>query len=365
MAGLPLLRRIVLAGGRAGFARVLVHGLRGGVNGLLAETPAAALEGAEPLAAASRQRIVVMPANVVPQPQWLRGLREMPLEEETVYIDPATIAVVETATPERVLAVAAGSGSAGELVAGLRRLFPRPPRALDPAGRFPLRGPADLPRAETWLMRSLIKSSEGFMSRHFERLVSLSVTRRLLTTRVTPDAMTLVSVAIGLVGAPFFLSSRPAHQLAGGLLFLTHSILDGCDGELARIKFMESRRGAILDFWGDNLVHVAVFACMAIGWSLAAAATWPLLLGALAITSTIGSAAATSPQSRWETPAAGNGQRSFGVRLADSLAHRDFIYLVIALGAFGKAAWFLALVAAGAPLFLILVLWVGHRHQAG
>src|SRR2546426_3192414 len=38
---------------------------------------------------------------------------------------------------------------------------------------------------------------------------------------------------------------------------LAHSILDGCDGELARLKFQHSRWGAVLDFWCDNVVHVA------------------------------------------------------------------------------------------------------------
>ena len=103
------------------------------------------------------------------------------------------------------------------------------------------------------------------MSRHFERRISLAVTRRLAWTSITPNAMTLVSLAVGLSSAPFFLSARPAWQLLGALIFLTHSILDGCDGELARLKFLESPRGAMLDFWGDNVVHVAVFACMAGG----------------------------------------------------------------------------------------------------
>ena len=103
------------------------------------------------------------------------------------------------------------------------------------------------------------------MSRHVERRVSLAVTRRLVETSVTPNAMTLISVAIGLLGALGFLSPAPAFQLAGALLFLTHSILDGCDGELARLKFLESRWGAALDFWGDNVVHVAVFAALAVG----------------------------------------------------------------------------------------------------
>ena len=103
------------------------------------------------------------------------------------------------------------------------------------------------------------------MSRHVERRISLAITRRLVGTRITPNQMTLVSLTIGLLGAPFFLSAEPLQQIAGSLLFLTHSILDGCDGELARLKFQESPTGARLDFWGDNLVHVAVFGCMAGG----------------------------------------------------------------------------------------------------
>ena len=75
---------------------------------------------------------------------------------------------------------------------------------------------ADLPRAESFLLKGLVKDTEGFMSRHFDRRISLAVSRRLAGTRVTPNQMTLVSVAIGLIGAPFFLSSRPAVQVIGG-----------------------------------------------------------------------------------------------------------------------------------------------------
>src|SRR5262249_62044011 len=131
---------------------------------------------------------------------------------------------------------------------------------VDETGRFPMTEAADAAPAEAWLLRSLIKQREGFMSRHFERKISLALTRRLAVTRITPDVMTLVSLAIGLTGAPFFLSSSPAYQLTGALLFLLHSILDGCDGELARLKFVESAHGAILDFLGDNVVALAVLA---------------------------------------------------------------------------------------------------------
>jgi len=200
------------------------------------------------------------------------------------------------------------------------------------------------------------------MSRHFERKISLALTRRLAATRVTPDAMTLVSLAIGLLGASFFLSSSPAAQLAGALLFLTHSILDGCDGELARLKFMESPHGAILDFWGDNLVHIAVFACMAVGLSVTREATWPLALGALTVVATLGAATLASrqimrtPRWAWTRPGRPASRRRF--------SSRDFIYLVVVLSAFGLAHWFLIFASVGTPIFFLLLLSIGARRRA-
>src|SRR5262249_50439557 len=157
-----------------------------------------------------------------------------------------------------VLAAATRCRGVGELLAALRARFDASSLNADDTGRFALSEPADTRPAEKWLLRSLIKQREGFMSRHFERKISLAITRRLVLTRITPDIITVVSVGLGLLGAPFFLSSLPPYQLVGALLFLAHSILDGCDGELARLKFMQSPRGAILDFWGDNVVHVGV-----------------------------------------------------------------------------------------------------------
>ena len=200
------------------------------------------------------------------------------------------------------------------------------------------------------------------MSRHVERRLSLALTRRLVATGITPNGMTLLSVAIGLLGAPCFLSSDPLVQLGGALLFLTHSILDGCDGELARLKFLESRSGALLDFWGDNAVHVAVFLCMAIGWSRSLGASWPLFVGAVAIASAL--AAAVTLAGRGLGEAARDADPSRITRLTDALAHRDFIYLIVLLSAAGKAWWFLVLVAAGTPVFLLLCLSSARTRSA-
>src|SRR5262249_56625939 len=106
------------------------------------------------------------------------------------------------------------------------------------------------------------------MARHVERPISLRIARHLASTAITPNQITLLSVGIGLSGALFFLCSQWVCQTIGALLFLAHSILDGCDGELARLKFQETRFGGVIDYWGDNVVHIGVFACIAIGWGL-------------------------------------------------------------------------------------------------
>ena len=201
------------------------------------------------------------------------------------------------------------------------------------------------------------------MSRHVERVISLALTRHLVWTSITPNAMTLVSLAIGLAAAPFFLSSAPGWQLAGALLFLLHSILDGCDGEIARLKFLESPGGAALDFWGDNAIHVAVFGCMGVGWSLSAHSAWPLAVGALAVASTLAAAFVEAP--RMVLPSAAAPPRSAGAKTADALANRDFIYLIVALSAFGKAVWFIAVVAIGTPIFVLARFWVDRPQGRG
>jgi phosphatidylglycerophosphate synthase len=355
IAGLPLVRRIVLAAERAGFERVLVHPRACGEPRLLAGT-AAALLGPD-ARVAPRARLVLVPANVLPQARWLRALREMPLDPETLAVDSSLTAVVESAGIGEMLHSAGQATGAEDLITDLSGRLPRVTQAGDPAGRVALGGATGARDAVDWLLRSLIKDTEGFMSRHVERRISLAITRRLVGTRVTPNAMTLVSLTIGLFGAPFFLSTEPLQQLLGGLLFLTHSILDGCDGELARLKFQESPTGARLDFWGDNLVHVAVFGCMAVGWSLAAGSLWPLLLGTLAITGTAASAYLVAHRDGAATAAGPSG------RLADAVANRDFIYLVILLACFGRAHWFLVPVALGTPIFMMLIRWGAGRRR--
>ena len=362
VAGLPLITRLVRAARATGYPDVLVSDMGGAdIRDLVVSAGGSMLTPSRCTAVSGRCRIVVTPANIVPQPRWLRALLSEPIEAERLYVDGTSVVLVETARPDAVIAAAAASESAPALIGALSRVFAKGPEPLTLDGRVALSSAGDVRTAEAWLLRSLIKQNEGFMSRHFERRISLAITRRLATTSVTPNAMTLVSVAVGLVAAPFFLGSSALLQLTGALLFLAHSILDGCDGELARLKFLASRRGAILDFWGDNAVHVAVFWCIAIGWTLSAGTLWPLAFGVVAVAATLASAALVFQRTADDRAQDANSPAA--ARLAAALTNRDFIYLLILCSAFGKASWFLVAVAVGTPAFFLVVLWNERRRD--
>jgi phosphatidylglycerophosphate synthase len=364
VAGLPLLRRLVLAAERAGVRRILVLAPDAEeATRLLEGTAALVAASGEPLPQLPPGRMVVLAGTVLFQAKWLRALFELPIERERLYAEASLVGVMESADPREVLAGGTGGRAVPDVFAAMAKARPVVPRTFPHEGRFVLGGPQDCRQAENWLLRGLIKETEGFMSRHVERRISLAISRRLAPSSITPNAMTLISVGVGLLGAPFFLSSAPAYQLAGALLFLLHSILDGCDGELARLKFQESRWGGLLDFWGDNVVHVAVFMCMGIGWSLAVHAGWPLILGGAAVAGTLLSAGFVYRHTMREQAKPGplftSVVKSGGSRLsrvADALARRDFIYLVVLLSAAGKANWFLLLAGVGAPVFFLVLL---------
>jgi len=95
---------------------------------------------------------------------------------------------------------------------------------------------------------------------------------------------------------------------------------------------------------------------MAIGWALASGSAWPLALGAVTIVSAL--ATATLAARRFIGGAAADAESAVG-RLAEALSHRDFIYLIVILAAFGKASWFLVPAAVGTPSFLLLLLLLG------
>lgn len=250
-----------------------------------------------------------------------------------------------------------------------RRKLPLPP------GSF-LRLEAPLATDETieWLMFSGPKSQDGFMARNFDRHISMAVSSRLLDTFITPNQMTLFSTLLGLIGASFFLGDTRAAYVGGALLIWLHSVLDGCDGELARVRFQESPLGSDLDFWGDNLVHLTLFTCLGIGFWRTGNGVHVLALAGMADAGALASAwtAWQHRKSRRKTNAAeagvtdetaGDGIESKLSRLENALAQRDFIYLLVALAMLDCVYEFLWAAAIGGLLYFAIMLYLRRINE--
>jgi len=224
-----------------------------------------------------------------------------------------------------------------------------------------------------WLLSIGPKSQDGFMARNFDRYISLAISRLLLNTRIAPNMMTCLSCFLGLAGTVFFLNPVGPYHFAGASLVWLHSVLDGCDGELARIRFQESVLGGDLDFFGDNLVHLSLFGCLAAGFYRADSSLVPLVLGAAAAVGILGSALLTYLQKlalrrgAKETPETETGGKnpiiSTLARLENILAQRDFIYLLLFLASIHRTYEFLWAGAVGSLLFFVMMLYLGRTNH--
>jgi 1L-myo-inositol 1-phosphate cytidylyltransferase / CDP-L-myo-inositol myo-inositolphosphotransferase len=198
--------------------------------------------------------------------------------------------------------------------------------AIDLEGSFwiDVDTPADADRAERLLLaRAAAKPLDGVVSRRLNRPLSRRISLRLVRAGVSPTAATLGAFAITLVAAATVALGAlwPAALVLGGLLVQLASVVDGCDGEVARATLRTSRAGAFLDSILDRLGDLALLAALALAagletrtWVALAAAVAAVLLAPYAKAAYEASSGAAFPPRRW----------SFG---------RDARLLTIAVGA--------------------------------
>ena len=117
---------------------------------------------------------------------------------------------------------------------------------------------SDVARAEGWLLRGSGKSRDGFISRYLNRPISRAVSQLLLKTPITPNLWTVLITAFPVIGFLFLIRGTYPGFVIGALLFNVHSILDGCDGEIARAKYLDSEKGPGVDAIGD-LIALLLF----------------------------------------------------------------------------------------------------------
>src|SRR2546422_836077 len=211
-------------------------------------------------------------------------------------------------------------------------------------------GRAGPDEAERQLLRRLKGGFEGFVDRHFNRRCSRWITRWLVRTPLTPNGVTVLATAGGVLASVAFGVGGDAAGLVGALLFQLSAILDCCDGEVARLQFMESAFGGQLDVVLDNVVHLALYPRIA--WASFEHNWGPvaLLLGGFAMLGNVAAFVVVQRATRMRKGLAPE-RRRLVESILNSLVSRDFSVLILALALVGRVDWFLPLAAIGSNLF--------------
>jgi CDP-L-myo-inositol myo-inositolphosphotransferase len=125
--------------------------------------------------------------------------------------------------------------------------------------------PEALREAERRLLQSLRKPADGIVARYLNRHVSLALSRMLCRTRIRPNQVTLFTFLVGCAAAGLVALGEYLPALLGALLYQVKSILDGVDGEIARLKFQGTKLGEWLDTLGDDLSNILFYAGVGLG----------------------------------------------------------------------------------------------------
>ena len=174
----------------------------------------------------------------------------------------------------------------GSLTAGVRYLAQQNrAKALDVSGTFwfDVDTPEALRAAERALLRQLPKPTDGPVSRYLNRPISTRLTRWLVNTPLTPNQLSVLSFLLAAAGALAMALPSYAALAVGGLLAQISSVLDGCDGEVARLKFQGSEFGGWFDAVLDRYADALLVSGLSVHASLVQGGTAPWLWGLAAL----------------------------------------------------------------------------------
>jgi phosphatidylglycerophosphate synthase len=122
----------------------------------------------------------------------------------------------------------------------------------------------DLRQAEATIRRSSYKETDATVAR-FNRRLSLPISVALIRTPLTANQLSVILVGLGFYSAWLFSLGHYWTGALGAFLSLAASVLDGCDGEIARLKYQESALGCWIETAGDYSYYIAIFIGLSVG----------------------------------------------------------------------------------------------------
>jgi phosphatidylglycerophosphate synthase len=226
--------------------------------------------------------------------------------------------------------------------------------------------------AERKLDGWLVKPTDGIYAR-MNRRISTPISRRIIPFPITPNMVSIFTLGVSFAAGVFLALGGYWNMLTGAVLSWFSSVLDGCDGEVARLKMQESAFGCWLETVCDNLYYLFILGGMTIGLVRSSGNRSYLIWGGLLLFGAIMSFLMTGLQRHQMT----NGQPERYLqewhKKADSRSsnpllylgrHTEFIirrcflpYVILFFALCGVMNWFLVGATVGANVVWIVALY--------
>ena len=107
-----------------------------------------------------------------------------------------------------------------------------------------------------FLFSHISKNVSGWVSKNINSRISIPISKILMEFRIHPNTITFFVGCLGISCGFFYASNNP---LIGALVLQMATILDRCDGEVARITLKESKFGQWFDTALDQLSYFSMF----------------------------------------------------------------------------------------------------------
>ncbi len=135
---------------------------------------------------------------------------------------------------------------------------------------------ASIKEAEELIFSTVGKTATGWIARNINGRISLPISKLLIKTPLTPNMISVLINLIGMLSGPFY---AMGHPVIGAAFMQLATILDRCDGEVARIKLMETKKGQWVDTLSDQLTVLSFIIGVSVGYYLESKNTLALVLG--------------------------------------------------------------------------------------
>lgn len=121
-------------------------------------------------------------------------------------------------------------------------------------------------RAKKTMLQSLVKPTDNWVSRNLNRPISIFISQYLVLTPLTANQVSIFIFFISVLNMWVVSGQGYISSAVGCFLYHMASVLDGCDGEVARLKFQDSNKGAWIDTSLDMLSHIFFYAGLSMAY---------------------------------------------------------------------------------------------------